>query len=132
DSLNGANASMFVSNAWVTATGPSDWETGYWWHSTQAISDAAEFAFYLDAPAQLTVEAWWTHGMNRSSSAPFLMYNSANQLLGTVYADQQQGGGQWNTLGTYNFSAGWNFVDLSVWAPGGYVVIADAVRVRNP
>ena len=132
DSLNGPNASTYVSNAWVSATGPSDWLTGYWWHSTQAVSDAAEFAFYLDAPAQLTVEAWWTQGMNRSPSAPFMIYNAANEHLGTVYANQQQGGGQWNALGTYNFQAGWNFVDLSVWAPSGYVVIADAVRVHNP
>jgi N-acetyl-anhydromuramyl-L-alanine amidase AmpD len=132
DGLNGPNASMWVSNAWVSASGPTDYQTGYWWHSTQAISDAAEFAFYLDAPAELTVEAWWTSGMNRSSAAPFLIYDASNDHLGTVYVDQQQGGGQWNELGTFSFEAGWNFVDLSVWAPAGYVVIADAVRVHTP
>jgi hypothetical protein len=132
DALNGPTASMYVSNAWTSATGPNDWETGYWWHSTQALSDAAEFAFYLDAPAQLTVEAWWTHGTNRSTQAPYQIYNAANQLLGTVYADQTQAGGQWNALGTFQFQAGWNFVDLSVWAPAGKVVIADAVRVHSP
>lgn len=132
NSLNGPDASVYVSNAWTSATGPSDWETGYWWHSTQSISDAAEFAFYLDAPAQLTVEAWWTSGMNRSSSTPFMIYDASIDLLDAVYVNQQQNGAQWNALGTYQFEAGWNFVDLSVWAPTGYVVIADAVRVHTP
>jgi N-acetyl-anhydromuramyl-L-alanine amidase AmpD len=130
--LNGVNASVYVSNAWTSATGPTDYETGYWWHSTQSISDAAEFAFYLDAPAQLTVEAWWTSGSNRSTAAPFVIYDASNDPLGTVYVNQQQNGGKWNVLGTYQFEAGWNFVDLSVWAPLGFVVVADAVRVHTP
>ncbi|MCA9686612.1 MAG: N-acetylmuramoyl-L-alanine amidase, partial [Myxococcales bacterium] len=130
--LNGPNAQMTVSNTWVTASGPTDWETGYWWRSTQAVSDAAVFSFYLDAPATLTVDAWWTSGTNRSVAAPFVVYNSANQKLATVHANQQQGGGQWNGLGTYNFQAGWNHIDLSCWAAQGYVVVADAVRVHTP
>jgi N-acetyl-anhydromuramyl-L-alanine amidase AmpD len=132
DALNDANASIYVSNAWTSATGPSDYETGYWWHSTQSISDAAEFAFYLEAPAQLTVEAWWTSGSNRSTAAPFVIYDASNDQLGTVYVNQQQNGGKWNVIGTYQFEAGWNFVDLSVWAPLGFVVVADAVRVHTP
>ena len=123
---------MTVSNTWVTASGPTDWETGYWWRSTQAASDPAVFSFYLDQPYTLTLDAWWTQGMNRSAGAPFLVYNSANQKLETVYVNQQQNGGQWNTLGTYEFTAGWNHVDLSCWATQGFVVIADAVRVRAP
>lgn len=130
--LNGVNASVYVSNAWTSASGPTDYETGYWWHGTQSISDAAEFAFYLDAPAQLTVETWWTAGSNRSTAAPYAIYDASNDHLGTVYVNQQQNGGKWNVLGTYQFEAGWNFVDLSVWAPSGFVVIADAVRVHTP
>jgi hypothetical protein len=34
------------------------------------------------------------------------------------------------TLGTWNFTAGWNKVVLSRWATPGKVVIADAVRIR--
>jgi N-acetyl-anhydromuramyl-L-alanine amidase AmpD len=130
--LNGANAAVSVSANWTSASGPSDYETGYWWRSTQAVSDAAEFAFYLEAPATLTVEAWWTQGTNRSSTAPYMIYNAASQLLGTVNVDQTQNGGKWNVLGTFDFQAGWNFVDLSAWAPVGKVVIADAVRVHTP
>ncbi len=132
DALNGSNADMTVSNAWTSGSGPTDWQTGYWWRSTQAVSDAAVFSFYLDAPAQLVVDAWWVSGTNRSAAAPFMIFNSSQQKIGTVYANQQQNGGKWNTLGIYNFQAGWNHVDLSVWAAAGYVVVADAVRVRTP
>jgi hypothetical protein len=50
--------------------------------------------------------------------------------LGRVARSQQTGGGQWNTLGTYAFKAGWNRVVLSRWQAPGSVVIADAIRVR--
>lgn len=132
DALNGANADVVVSSAWTSGSSPTDWQTGYWWRSTQAISDAAVFSFYLDAPALLSVDAWWVSGTNRSAAAPFMIFNAANQKIGTVYANQQQNGGKWNTLGIYQFQAGWNHVDLSAWAAAGYVVVADAVRVHTP
>ena len=132
ESLNGWNASMGVSDAWAASSSAIDFNTGYWWHSTQAISDAAVFSFYLTDPAQLTVDAWWVSGGNRSTAAPFLMFDSSGQKLDTVYADQSTNGGQWNQLGTYDFQAGWNHVDLSVWAGAGSVVVADALRVHSP
>ncbi len=45
-------------------------------------------------------------------------------------ANQQVNGGKWNTLGTFNFSAGWNKVVVSRWAAGGFVVVADAIRIQ--
>ncbi len=132
DALNGPNADVVVSNAWTSGSGSTDWQTGYWWRSTQAVSDPAVFSFYLDAPAQLAVDAWWVSGANRSAAAPFQIYDSAQVKIGTVYANQQQNGGKWNTLGMYNFKAGWNHVDLSAWAAVGFVVVADAIRVRTP
>jgi hypothetical protein len=47
-----------------------------------------------------------------------------------VARSQQTGGGQWNALGTFAVSAGWNKVVLSRWQATGSVVIADAIRVR--
>ena len=127
---NGANAEMKVSGSWTASGGPSQYGTGYWWQSTQPKSDVAEFAFYLDEPMQLTVDAWWTQGQNRSSSAAFIIWNASLNLLDIVYTNQKAGGGQWNELGTYQFQAGWNYVDLSIWGNPGSVVVADAVRVR--
>ena len=65
----------------------------------------------------------------RERGVPFIIYSGTTNL-GTVTKNQQSGGGAWNTLGTWSFAAGWNKVQVSRWAADGYVVIADAIRVR--
>lgn len=120
-----------VSANWISATSsPGYYGTGYYYASTQAVSDGATFWFYLPAAATRTIDAWWTSGSNRSATAPFVAYNASGAEVGRVSANQQLNGGKWNALGTWSFSAGWNRVVLSRWTTAGYVVIADAVRVR--
>jgi N-acetyl-anhydromuramyl-L-alanine amidase AmpD len=120
-----------ASANWTSSTNvPGYYGTGYFWASTQAISDGASFWFYLPAAATKTVDAWWTAGTDRSTTAPFIAYNASGTSLGTVNKNQQINGGTWNTIGTFNFSAGWNRVMLSRWTTAGSVVIADAVRIR--
>ena len=135
DSNNGANdparGRLEISASWTesAATG-GHYGTGYAFAATQAVSDPATFWFYLDAPATRTIDAWWTSGTNRAPSAPYLVVTSAGARLATVYVSQQENGSAWNTLGTWTFPAGWNRVQLSRWTTPGYVVIADAVRIR--
>ncbi|ACY18884.1 N-acetylmuramoyl-L-alanine amidase [Haliangium ochraceum] len=120
-----------VSSNWTSSANVSGYYgTGYWWASTQSVSDGAVFYFYLPSAATKTVDAWWTAASDRSSSAPFVMQNASGSGVGTVYRDQRTNGGRWNTLGTFNFSAGWNKVIVSRWTGADGVVIADAVRVR--
>jgi hypothetical protein len=120
-----------ASANWASSTNvPGYYGTGYYWASTQAISDGASFWFYLPAAATKTIDAWWTTGSDRSTTAPFVFFNASGTNLGTVSKNQQANGGQWNTLGTFSFQAGWNRVMLSRWTTAGSVVIADAVRVR--
>jgi N-acetyl-anhydromuramyl-L-alanine amidase AmpD len=135
DSNNNNNdpnlAKMEVSANWTSSNAtPGYYGTGYWWASTQAISDPAHFWFYLSAAATKTIDAWWTSGSNRSDSAPYLAYDASGTHLGTVRVNQQANGGKWNQLGSWSFSAGWNRISLSRWTTEGYVVIADAVRIR--
>ena len=94
------------------------------------MSDGATFSFYLSAAGTRTIDAWWTAGTNRSATAPFIAYNAAGTEVGRVSVNQQINGGAFRTIGTWNFSAGWNRVVLSRWTTTGYVVIADAIRVR--
>jgi len=135
DSNNGANdvtrGRMEISASWTeSAATAGHYGTGYAFAATQAVSDPATFWFYLDAPATRTIDAWWTSGTNRAPSAPYLVVTSAGERLATVYVSQQGNGSAWNTLGTWVFPAGWNRVQLSRWTTPGYVVIADAIRVR--
>jgi len=119
------------STNWLTsASNAGFYGTHYHYASTQAVSDGASFYFYLPAAATRTVEAWWTTSSNRSTTAPFVVYNAAGTELGRTSVNQQLNGARWNVLGTYNFTAGWNRVVLSRWTTSGYVVIADAVRIR--
>jgi N-acetyl-anhydromuramyl-L-alanine amidase AmpD len=135
DSNNSNNdtskAKISVSANWTsTASTAGYYGSGYYFASTAPISDGAEFSFYLSADATKTIDAWWTAGTNRSPAAPFVMFDSAGNNLGTVKVNQQTNGKKWVQLGSFKFKKGWNKVVLSRWAPEGYVVIADAIRVR--
>ncbi|WNG32782.1 N-acetylmuramoyl-L-alanine amidase [Archangium violaceum] len=135
DSNNANNDSskgyVEVSANWASASATAGYYgSGYYSASTAAVSDPATFYFYLPAAATKTIDAWWTAGTNRSSTAPFLITNASGTQLAKVSVNQQTGGGTWNTLGTWSFPAGWNKVQLSRWTTSGYVVIADAIRVR--
>lgn len=135
DSNNGANdstrARMEISASWTqSSTTVGHYGTGYAFAATQPVSDPATFWFYFDAPTTRTIDAWWTSGSNRAPSAPYLVWTSTGERLATVYVNQQANGSGWSTLGTWTFPAGWNRVQLSRWTTPGYVVIADAIRVR--
>ena len=135
DSNNGNNnqavAKIELTGTWTSSSStPGYYGSGYWFANTQATTAPATFWFYLPSAQTRTVDAWWTSGTNRASAAPFIAYNAAGTELGRRSVNQQANGSQWVTLGTWNFSAGWNKVVLSRWAPAGQVVIADAVRVR--
>ncbi|HLM66645.1 MAG TPA: hypothetical protein VK358_03915, partial [Longimicrobium sp.] len=115
---------------WSTGSSAGYYGTGYNFASTDAISDPATFWFYLPAAATKTIDGWWVAGTNRSTTAPFIAYNASGTEVGRAAANQQINGGKWVALGTYNFTAGWNKIQLSRWTTAGYVVIADAVRIR--
>ena len=134
DSNNGSNDTSVgyveTSANWTASSHPTDYGTGYWWAGTAAVSDGATFWFYLPQGGRRTVDAWWVAGTNRASAAPFLVYDAQGRQLGSVAKDQRSGGGTWNALGTWTFTAGWNRVVLSRWTTPGSVVVADAVRMR--
>jgi hypothetical protein len=135
DSSNGANdaakARVEYTGTWTSASAtPGFHGSDYRWAATEPASAPATFSFYLPAAATKTIDAWWVSGTNRSAAATFIVYDSAGVEVGRVAKNQQTGGGAWNTLGVYNFKAGWNRVVLSRWQAAGSVVIADAIRVR--
>lgn len=120
-----------VSTNWTSSSATAGYYgSGYYYANTAAISDGATFWFYMPAAGTRTIDAWWTAGTNRSATAPFIAYDASGTEVGRVSVNQQTLGGQWNALGTWSFSAGWNKVVLSRWTTTGYVVIADAIRVR--
>jgi hypothetical protein len=136
DSNNANNDSTkgyvaFTGTSWVSSTNVAGYYgSGYYASPTAAVSEPATFYFYLPAAATKTIDAWWTSATDRSTAAPFIVWDANGTQLANVKVNQQINGGRWNTLGTWNFSAGWNKVQLSRWAAAGYHVIADAIQVR--
>jgi len=127
----GTTARFTASSNWISSAGTAGYYgSGYYYASTAAVSDAANFEFYLPSAATRAVSAWWTSGTNRSASAPYIMYNASGTEVGRRSVNQQAGGSAWQSLGSYSFSAGWNRVSLSRWTTEGYVVIADAVKIE--
>ena len=128
---NASVARLELTGTWGSASAtPGYYGSGYWFADTTTSAAPATFFFYLPAAQSRVVEAWWTQGSNRSTAATFIARNAAGTEVGRVAKNQQSQGSQWVGLGTWQFSAGWNSVALSRQAPGGKVVIADAIRVR--
>jgi hypothetical protein len=120
-----------TGTSWTSSTNVAGYYgTGYFASPTAAVSEPATFWFYLPAAATKTIDAWWTSATDRSTTAPFIVWNAGGTKLATVNVNQQLNGGKWNTLGTWSFTAGWNKVQLSRWTTSGYSVIADAIQVR--
>jgi GH25 family lysozyme M1 (1,4-beta-N-acetylmuramidase) len=124
--VDNSNAGFSASANWQTGTASTDkYGTNYRFRDTQSISEPATWSASLSA-GNKTVSAWWPEGGNRSQTAPYIIYHSSGST--TVNVNQQINGGQWNSLGLFNFAAGNNEVKLSCWTTTGFVVMADAIK----
>ncbi len=130
DNNNGSNADVVPPESWNTGSYGDYYGTGYYWHQDESTSDPVTFRFYLETAQRKTVYAWWTEGDNRNPKAPYIAYDSNGDKLGVIYEDQRYNGGQWDGVGTWDFTAGWNEVKVSHWTSGEGVIIADAVMVE--
>jgi beta-lactamase superfamily II metal-dependent hydrolase len=125
--LDNSNAGFTASTTWTTGTSATDkYGTNYRFRNTAAVSDPATWAANLGNTGSYTVSAWWSQGVNRSTTAPYIVYHSTGST--TVNKNQQANGGTWQSLGVYNLTAGTNRVSLSCWTTTGFVVIGDAVK----
>jgi len=135
DSNNSRNdqsvARIELTGTWTSSSAQAGYfGTGYWTANTAEAAQPATFWFYLPAAGTRTIDAWWTTSTNRATATPFIGFDANDHEVGRTVVNQQQNGSQWVTLGTWNFTAGWNKVVLSRWATANKVVVADAVRIR--
>ncbi len=123
--VDNSEGGFTASTGWATSTSSSDkYGADYRWKSTTAFSDQAVWTFSIPTADNYQIYAWWSEGANRSTGAPYTV-NSGSAIA----KNQSTNGGQWNSLGTFSLATGSNNVKLSCWAPSGYVVVADAIRV---
>ncbi len=135
DSFNANNslsADFFAPASWTsTASTPGYYGSNYLYASTTTKDDGAEFWFYLNNPGTFAVDVWFTAGANRSDQTPIVAFDAGGKELGFFGVNMQSGGNAWVSAGSYSFTAGWNMVMVSRWAPADHVVIADAVRLSS-
>jgi hypothetical protein len=72
------------------------------------------------------VYAWWTYAGNRGTNVPYQIANDVGTPTVEVNQRDLALAGQWNLLGTYNFTAGINGTVTISGANGQ--ASADAVR----
>jgi len=121
-----------LSQDWLTGTSaPGHYGADYRFRNTTGASPAntagqVEWRPTLPAAGTYQVSIYYPQGTNRATNAPFTVHHAEGDT--TFLINQQQNGGQWNTLGTFTFSAGTSgSVSLSSDAAAS-VVIADAVQ----
>ncbi|MBZ0155680.1 MAG: chitobiase/beta-hexosaminidase C-terminal domain-containing protein, partial [Alphaproteobacteria bacterium] len=129
--INNGDTGTTLSGDWYESYGPNPFEVdSYYAAGSSTNSPTYTWQTTLPEPGTYNVYMWWTvyrdanGNTNRSATVPVsIQHRTGTQQL-TI--NQQEGGGQWNKLGTFAFdSAG--TVTLTANA-AGYHFSADAVK----
>ncbi len=93
------------------------------------VGDTATWQLNIPYPGVWEIYEWH-NGLggagNRSTSAPFTITHTYG--VDTVYVNEQENSGRWNSIGRYVFKTGTGSVSLNSVTDG--IVIADAVKAR--
>ena len=115
----------------ASAPNPSTvFETGYWRRKGEDGAKPARFGVKLADSGLVEVSIHWPADPDQASNVPVVVRNGAGSQLAVEDVDQSTGGGQWVTLGTYDFTPGWNEVWIAAEGADGFVA-ADAVRFES-
>ena len=108
---------------WSVSGGPNPYGTDSQW----SRDTGAVYTYTTPITAgNFDVYAWWTEWPSRLTNVPYEISDS-NGVLDTVSVNQQINGGQWNFLGTYNFSD-FATVEITSQATDTGSTNADAIR----
>jgi DNA/RNA-binding domain of Phe-tRNA-synthetase-like protein len=85
----------------------------------------ATYSYEIPLTGCYDIQMWWTEHPTRYNQVPVDIYDG-DQLIQTVIVNQRTNGGQWNSLGVYEFTTSGRIVIRSESA--AYSTCADAVR----
>ncbi len=125
------NPDGVATGTWPTSTSVAGYSgSNYQYHSPGV--GTAEFSWTVDVSVtgDYEVFATWTSHANRASDATYKIHHDDGQgqvMTSIVVVDQRVGGGQRQSLGTFNFLAGQGAVTLGQAETG--FVIADEVSI---
>ncbi|MFC1676079.1 LamG-like jellyroll fold domain-containing protein [Planctomycetota bacterium] len=85
------------------------------------------WTFSPTATAPHTLSMWWTTWPSRSNKIPVSIKHTTG--TSTVYINQQQNGGKWNSLGTFTFEAGKTYTVTITSQAAPTSTCADAIKL---
>jgi len=97
----------------------------YQYHLGGSGTDTFTWTITVTLPGTYEVFARWTQDPGRAPDATYTVYHDGGST--PVSVDQRSNGGQWVSLGTYDFDGTDDYIEL-VQNPNGYV-IADAIKL---
>ena len=111
-----------------TGTWSASGATGAYGPDSLWSRDGATFTwiFTPQASGHFEVFMWWTQFTSRSTSIPVRITHGGG--TSTVTINQRLNGGQWNSLGAYDFTAGTSYNVTITSQPAPSSTCADAVR----
>ena len=119
--VDNGGAGTSSTGTWLASYGGNYYGT----RSEYSKEADATYTFRTAVSGPRDVYLWFTYYHNRCTSVPVEIYDG-NSLLDTVFVDQLSDAGQWNMLGTYDFSGTARIVIIS---EGDCTTNADAVRL---
>ncbi len=117
------NGSQWTSSTgtWQSSSGANPYGGGSLYSNT---SGSYEYCA-TEVNGDKDVSLWWTYYSNRCTSVQVDIYDG-NTNIGTVFVNQQENGGNWNSLGTYTFSG---TAKVVINSQGGCTTSADACKI---
>jgi hypothetical protein len=123
------NTAATVVSTWSTGTASTDkYGADYRFSGNGTGSAYLQFTPNNPVAGNYQVYEWHPQGSNRTTAAPHVVTHSAGSTQ--VNVNQTVNGGQWNLLGTFNFSAGTggNVKITDAFPDTTQVVVADAIK----
>ncbi|MEM7535084.1 MAG: hypothetical protein AAF639_23110, partial [Chloroflexota bacterium] len=117
-----------VVGTWTSSTIVSGYQGSDYIHNEHSPdAESVRYTPTIGSCGTYEVFAWWTAQTNRATNTPIVIHDG-NGVDTTVPVNQQTNGGQWNSLGSYQFTAGTSgYVEIRTEGADG-VVIADGMR----
>ncbi|GJQ59548.1 MAG: hypothetical protein SCALA701_23490 [Candidatus Scalindua sp.] len=113
------------SGIWKVSAAPNSYGSDSLWSESEEGDTYAFKVFEVNDTCEVML--WWTVKASRCNSVPVDIYDG-DLLLNTVYVDQLENGGQWNSLGTYDFSG---LARVVIKSQGSCSTNADAIKFSN-
>lgn len=122
--IDNRDPEVSIVGTWPVSGGVNPYETD----AVYCRDANRSFSWLFTAPETGTYEVsmWWTAFSSRSSVTPVRVQHASGTAAMTV--NQQTNGGQWNTMGTYQYQAGTTYRVTVLTLADRSSICADAVR----